>query len=183
MTELVTLVLHYGGHWSDNNFTSYVEGDIAYREVDIDYISMFELFGYFTDLGYNDGCKMWYKISGLSPPEGIEEIVDDRICQDMLDFNKNEDHIDIYGVGIGPPLNAVGMENVECGLNQEDDEEFSDDVVILNEDLYDDVDDDMYVHFSRESENASDEADNSQADYENDDASDTDGSVEHKEDG
>lgn len=36
---------------------------------------------------------MWYRVVGLSPPEGIEEIVDDKICQEMLDINKGQDHI------------------------------------------------------------------------------------------
>lgn len=59
MAEIVKLVLHHGGQWSDENYTRYENGKIAYKEVDIDYISMFELFGIFCDLGYKAGCRMW----------------------------------------------------------------------------------------------------------------------------
>ena len=74
------------GKWKDDSYKSYEGGSVAYKTVDIDYISMFELVGFFKDLDYTTGCKIWYKISGLSPPEGIEEIVNDKICQYMLDF-------------------------------------------------------------------------------------------------
>ena len=135
---------------------------------------MFELFGYFTDLGYTGGCKMWYKIAGLSPPEGIEEIIDDRVCQDMLDYNKTEDHIDIYYVSLGPPLKVVGMDDAHCELNQEEGEELSDDVHVY----FHGESDDMYVYFI-----GSDEEDNNAGDDENEDAGDKDGSVEHEDDG
>ena len=111
MSQTENLVLHHGGKWSDENYNRCIGGEIAYKEVDIDYISMFELFGYFSDLGYTTRCRIWYKIAGLSPPEGVEEIVDDRICQEMFDFNKNEDYIDIYYVSSGPLLQTVGRDD------------------------------------------------------------------------
>ena len=104
MSQTVNLVLHHVGKWSNGTYNRYIGSKIAHKEVDIDYISIFELFGYFEDLGCIAGCKIWYKIAGLSPPEGVEEIVNDIIFLEMLDFNKNEDHIDIYYVSSGPPL-------------------------------------------------------------------------------
>ena len=54
MAEMVNLVLHHGGQWSDDNYTRYENGKIAYKEVDIYYILMFELFGIFLDIGYKN---------------------------------------------------------------------------------------------------------------------------------
>ena len=59
---------------------------------------------------------MWYRVTGLSPLEGIEEIVNDKICQQMFDINKGQYHIEIYCVSAGLPLQVVRPNENQCDL-------------------------------------------------------------------
>ena len=85
MAEYVNLVMYYDGKWKSETKKVYESGRIRYKyNIDIDYLSFFELLGYGKDFGYKSGCRVWYKISGINGNEGIVEISDDKHVSYML---------------------------------------------------------------------------------------------------
>ena len=102
MTERVNLVIHHGGKWQSMDTMVYKGGEVTYYDnIDIDYLSMFEMLGYTKELRYKDGGQMWFKIAGLTGLKSYEEILSDMNVANMLDYNKGMGDIEVYFVEEG----------------------------------------------------------------------------------
>ena len=106
MAEVVSFQIHYNSHWNKNDDQNwrYEGGGIKHiRNQDIDYLSFHELLSYRKDdLGYISEADMWFKISKINGTMGLEQIVDDKNVENMLNYNKGDEYIILYYVGIDP---------------------------------------------------------------------------------
>ncbi|CAH9071397.1 unnamed protein product [Cuscuta epithymum] len=99
--EHVNLWIHHGGKWDcPKKKKQYLGGEVKKMEnVDIDYLSKFELDGYAQDLGYTNGVDMWFRrFSEMCGPVSLQEIGCDKDVQDMLVCKIMDPHIDVYFV-------------------------------------------------------------------------------------
>ena len=76
------------------------------KNVDIDYLSVFELQGYAKDLGYRNSMLIWFKIAGLSGNKSYEEIETDVNVSNILDYNWGCDFIELFFVEVDEPLSV-----------------------------------------------------------------------------
>lgn len=52
----------------------YWGGFIEYnRNTNIDFLLHYELLGYSKDYGYDNGCRIWFRIIGLTGDEGLRK--------------------------------------------------------------------------------------------------------------
>ncbi|KAJ0978912.1 hypothetical protein J5N97_014386 [Dioscorea zingiberensis] len=99
------------GNWRNENEMVYEGGLVEKVEsVNVDYISYFSLFQYFTDVGCARGGRMWFKIQGLSGNLGIEEILNDADTSNMLYYNSGYGYVDVFMVEHDPPLVSLPSE-------------------------------------------------------------------------
>ena len=141
MAEYVNLVLFCGGKWKSKTEKVYEGGQIRYKyNIDIDYLSFFELLRYGKDFGYKSGCQVWYKILGISRNEGIVEISDDKHVSYMLQDNKGDEEIclfytaPIHPLGIAVDGKIYATDPNEIGIKNFDDNDLEEDVGDFNED-------------------------------------------------
>ena len=97
MGEVMNLVIYHMGQWKSLDNMVYIDGEVFHmKNVDIDYLSMFELQGYAEDMGYKNSMLMWFKISRLSGNESYKEIESDKNVSNMLDYNRGYDFIELF---------------------------------------------------------------------------------------
>ena len=144
MSEFENLSIHHGGHWESADNMVYIGGEVVHmKNVDIDYLSVFELQGYAKDLGYRNSMLIWFKITGLSGNESYEEIETDVNVSNMLDYNRGCDFIELFFVEVDEPLSvdygsgkqkwSPSMSNVPTSCEHFS-QELSDDVDVVFED-------------------------------------------------
>ena len=107
MSEFVNLIIHHSRKWENPGNMVYVDGEVLHmKNVDIDFLSMFELQGYTKDIGYKNAMLMWFKIFGLSGNESYEEIESDKSVLNMLDYNRGCDFLEIYFIEVVEPVSV-----------------------------------------------------------------------------
>ena len=102
--ETINLVIHHGGSWSDTENMVYSGGKVERLDnFDIDYLSFHELQWHYRNWGYENACRIWYRLWGINGGEVVEEITDDKDLKLMIANNEGYDDIQLYVVEISPP--------------------------------------------------------------------------------
>lgn len=110
MGSSVDLVLHYGGKWRSEDEMVYEGGKVVkVVSVDVDYLSYFSLWDYFTNIGCEKGGRMWFKVHGLSENDGIEEILNDADISNMVYYNSGYNIIDVFMVEHDSPMAVLPL--------------------------------------------------------------------------